>query len=265
MVEQGTHKPLVVGSNPSLATYRHSLCNKKLYSTVRAAQFGPPSQPFWLWRGLCFTIPTPTPTQRLPEQRMKYDLDRYIDRRTTDSVKWRYHDEDVLALWVADMDFLSAQPILDALHDRVDHGIFGYTYDKLIPGLHQTIQERLERLYNWRVEAGEIMFLSGVVVGFNLACHAIGDPGDDVLMQPPVYYPFLSAPGNAGKQAQYAQVHRAGNSFEIDMAAFEQAITERTRLFILCKKVKPSTVLMNGITVIPLDCLQKRLAGWKPK
>ena len=170
---------------------------------------------------------------------MKYDLDRTIDRRTSDSVKWHYYDQDVLPLWVADMDFPSAQPILDALHDRVDHGIFGYTYHKLFPGLHQTLQERLERLYNWHVEPDDILFLSGVVVGFNLACHAFGEPGDDVLVQPPVYFPFLSAPGNAGQRAVYARVDRAGSSYEIDMAAFEQAITERTGLFILCNPHNP--------------------------
>jgi cystathionine beta-lyase len=170
---------------------------------------------------------------------MKYDFDRYIERRAADSIKWHRYDRDVLPLWIADMDFVSAQPILDALHDRVDHGIFGYTRDKLIPGLHQVIRDRLERLYNWHVNIGDILFLSGVVVGFNLACHAIGDPGDDVLMQPPVYYPFLSAPGNAGKQAQYAQVQRAGDCYEIDFDAFERAITDRTGLFILCNPHNP--------------------------
>ena len=73
---------------------------------------------------------------------MRYDLDRTIDRRHSDSVKWQRYDDDILPLWVADMDFVSAQPILDALHERVDHGIFGYTYHKLIPGLCETIQER---------------------------------------------------------------------------------------------------------------------------
>ncbi len=170
---------------------------------------------------------------------MIYDLDRKIERRNTDSIKWRYYDEDVLPLWVADMDLASPQPVLDALHQRIDHGVFGYTSSKLWPDLYAAIRERLDRLYNWQVEDDDILFLPGVVIGFNLACRATGSPGDDVLIQPPVYYPFLSAPGYAGQQAIYAPVHLAGNRYGIDIDAFERAMTPRTRLFILCNPHNP--------------------------
>lgn len=170
---------------------------------------------------------------------MNDDFDCYIDRRHTDSIKWRHYDEDVLPLWVADMDFASPQPVIDALHARVEHGLYGYTSPKLIDGLYEAIQSRLETLYGWQVAADDILFLPGVVVGFNLACHAVGQPGDDVLMQPPVYYPFFPAPANAHRRAVYAQVYPTGNRYELDLDAFEQAITPRTRLFILCNPHNP--------------------------
>jgi cystathionine beta-lyase len=192
---------------------------------------------------------------------MEYNFDRYIERRNTDSVKWHHYDPDVLPLWVADMDLVSAQPILDALHARVDHGIFGYTYAKLIPGLYETIQERLKRLYGWHVDAEDILFLSGVVIGFDLACHAVGEPGDGVLMQPPVYYPFLAAPGHAQKQAQYAQVRRAGNSYEIDWDIFREAITDRTRMFLFCNPHNPvgRVYLRDELERLADLCLQNNM------
>jgi len=170
---------------------------------------------------------------------MRYDLDCIIDRRHSDSIKWRQYDPDVLPLWVADMDFVAPQPVLDALHARVEHGIFGYTSPRLIPDLYEAVQARLQALYGWQVAVEEILFLPGVVVGFNLACHAVGGPGDEVLMQPPVYYPFLSAPGNAGQHAVYAQVQLADTRYVVDFDCFERAITPRTRLFILCNPHNP--------------------------
>ena len=138
---------------------------------------------------------------------MECNLDLCIDRRCTDSAKWGRYDPDVLPLWVADMDFRSPEPVIRALHERVEHGIFGYA----IPPseLTETLLERLETLYGWRVAAEDIVYLPGVVIGFNMACHAAGTPGDGVLVQPPVYYPFFSAPSNAGRVLQMAEVERA--------------------------------------------------------
>jgi cystathionine beta-lyase len=168
---------------------------------------------------------------------MPCDLDQIIDRRGTCCYKWDRYPEDVLPLPVADMDFLSPQPVLRALRQRVDHGVFGYTE---APGaLYDVIRERLDALYGWEVTKEQILFLPGVVVGFNLACHAIGEPGDGVLVQPPVYGPFLSAPGNARRALQCAEVQRSGDRYEVDFDAFEAAITDRTRTFILCNPHNP--------------------------
>jgi cystathionine beta-lyase len=171
------------------------------------------------------------------------DFDQIIDRRHTDSAKWRgydedlLYDEDVLPLCLADMDFAAPEPVIRALEQRVAHGIFGYG---LTPdGLREVIQERLARLYGWRVETDEMHFIPGVVPGFNLACHAIGAPGDEVLVQAPVYSPLLAAPGNAGRTCKVVPLIEGGERYEHDFDAFEQAITERTSLFLLCNPHNP--------------------------
>jgi cystathionine beta-lyase len=98
----------------------------------------------------------------------------------------------------------------------------------------------MERLYQWQVEPDELVFLPGVVVGFNLACHAFTSPGDNVLVQTPVYPPFLSAPGNAGMQRQDAKLSRDSKGhYEIDWQVFEAGFTQQTRVFILCNPHNP--------------------------
>jgi len=168
---------------------------------------------------------------------MPCDLDQIIDRRGTCCYKWDHYPEDVLPLPVADMDFASPDPVRRALYQRVDHGVFGYTAAP--QELYDVIRERLDALYDWEVAEDEILFLPGVVVGFNLACHAIGEPGDAVIVQPPVYGPFLSAPGNAGRSLQCAELQRTGDRYEVDFDAFEAAMTDRTQLFILCNPHNP--------------------------
>ena len=165
------------------------------------------------------------------------DFDRVIDRCRTESDKWCRYDEDVLPLWVADMDFPSPEPVIRALERRVAQGIFGY--DRPPDGLREVIQERLVRLYGWHVEAEEILFLPGVVSGFNLVCHAVGTPGDEVLVEPPVYPPMLRAPGNAGRICRVVPLIERPERYEHDFDAFEQAITERTSLFLLCSPHNP--------------------------
>ncbi|MBL7062741.1 MAG: putative C-S lyase [Anaerolineae bacterium] len=168
---------------------------------------------------------------------MPHDFDQIIDRRHTDSAKWRCYDEDVLPLWVADMDFAVPEPVIRALEERVAHPIFGYG----IPPdtLREVVQERLARLYGWRVETDDIFFLPGVVTGFNLACHAIGAPGDEVLVEAPVYPPMLVAPGHTRRTCKVVPLVEGRERYEHDFDCFERAITERTSLFLLCNPHNP--------------------------
>ena len=84
-----------------------------------------------------------------------YNFEQPIDRRGSDSVKWGYYEEDVLPMWVADMDFVSPTPVLDALRERIEHGVFGYPQEP--PAIRQIIIERMQRTYNWRIEPTDIL------------------------------------------------------------------------------------------------------------
>lgn len=169
---------------------------------------------------------------------MIYDFDRIIDRRGSESVKWHSYGEDALPLWVADMDFPSPEPVIRALRERIEHGVFGYPRE--LPGLRLTLVERLARLYDWQVEPEALIFLPGVVTGFNLATHAVTSPGDGVLAQTPVYYPILYAPGNAGCTLDEMELTRLPDGqYQVDFDLFEETLTARTRIFILCNPHNP--------------------------
>ena len=168
---------------------------------------------------------------------MKYDFDQIIERRGTDSTKWGLYPADVIPLWVADMDFRSAEPIIEALHQRADHGIFGYS--RPARELKLALQDRLKRLYQWQVEEEEILFLPGIVAGLNIAVQSYAAPGDGVLAQPPVYFHFIKDPVRHGRMVDDPPLVKRGDAYSIDFDHFEEAITNRTRLFILCNPHNP--------------------------
>jgi cystathionine beta-lyase len=170
---------------------------------------------------------------------MSYNFDHPIDRRRSDSVKWRAFGEDVLPLWIADMDFASPEPIIHALAERVEHGVFGYGTSRQ-EELREVIVARLEKLYGWTVAAETIVWLPGVVTGFNVACWAVASPGDGILVQTPVYAPILDAPGNSGLTCDEMELTRGANSrYTVDFDRMAATITDRTRAFILCNPHNP--------------------------
>jgi len=166
------------------------------------------------------------------------DFDQFIDRRAPECLKWYVYDADVLPLWVADMDFRAPEPVIQALQQRVAHGVFGYC---LAPSeLREVIVERLARLYGWLVSAEDLVFTPGVVPGFNLAARAVASPGEGMLVQTPVYPPILHAPANCGLAANEMELtRRPDGQYEIDFDLFAAAITERTRVFLLCNPHNP--------------------------
>jgi cystathionine beta-lyase len=168
---------------------------------------------------------------------MKYDFDEVIERKTTDSIKWQWYGNDIIPLWVADMDFVSPEPVIRALHERVDHHVFGYAWAGA--ELVDLIRERLKRLYRWDVQAEHIVFVPGVVTGLNLAFQLYADSGDAVLVQPPVYSHFITDPIIRGRTLVDPPLIKNGDTYEIDFHAFEKAITEQTRIFVLCNPHNP--------------------------
>ncbi len=167
-----------------------------------------------------------------------FDFDRVIDRRSLPGDKWgRYAGRDVLPLWVADMDFAAPRQVLEALHARIDHGVFGYT--AAWPSLVETVVEGLRRDHDWTIDPDWLVWLPGVVTGFNLACAIAGEPGDGVLTPTPVYPPFLTAPAHSGRVLQTADLVLRDGRWEFDWAAMTAAVTPRTRLLMLCSPHNP--------------------------
>lgn len=167
------------------------------------------------------------------------NFDEVIDRRSSESLKWRLFDEDILPLWVADMDFRCPQAIMDALHKRVDHGIFGYG---LVPqNLISLVVQRKKDLFGWEIEPDNVSFVPGVVTGFNLALRTFCKPGDAVIIQTPVYGPFFSAPASGGlKRIDNSLVEHENGRYEVDFDLFEkQIIQNEVKMFILCNPHNP--------------------------
>ena len=119
---------------------------------------------------------------------MTYDFDRLIDRRRTDSQKWQTYGPDVLPLWIADMDFQSPEPVIRALRERVEHGVFGYlTFEQ--PEFHQLFADRLLKRYGWRVSPDAVVIIPGVIPGFNVAGRVLAASGDGLILQTPAHPP----------------------------------------------------------------------------
>ncbi len=168
---------------------------------------------------------------------MQYDFDQVRERRGSDSVKWKKYGNEVLPLWVADMDFISAEPIQRDLRQRVDHGFFGYTQPS--QELCLVIQERMKRIYQWKIQEAELFFLPGLVAGLNLSFYAFAGPEDEILIQPPVYPHFIKDPVIHGRRVVDPPLVQNGDTYEIDFDAFERMIRERTKVFILCNPHNP--------------------------
>ena len=165
------------------------------------------------------------------------------ERRDTFSTKWdRYREgngyRDVLPFWVADMEFRAPEAIVNALRARVDHGVFGYTQ---IPAtLTEATLAFLAERYGWAVEPEWLVWIPGVVPGLNLACAAVGEPGDAVMTAAPVYYPFLSAPENGDRTKIETRLVRAGDRWVMDLDEIAARLTATTRLFMLCNPQNPT-------------------------
>jgi cystathionine beta-lyase len=169
---------------------------------------------------------------------MCYDFDRIIERRATDSIKWRLYGK-AIPMWVADMDFAAPEPVLEALRTRVDHGVFGYAGEP--PELRKTLCAWLRRRFEWDVAPDAFVFVPGVVAAFNVACRALCAPGDGVLLQAPLYPPMRTAPANFGLSCDEMELTRdSSGRYIVDCDRMASTITDRTRLFMLCNPHNPT-------------------------
>ena len=172
---------------------------------------------------------------------MKYNFDEIIPRRGTNSVKWDETSiEDVIPLWVADMDFRTFPPIIEALHRRVDHGVFGYTH---VP---RSYYESVIRWFGKHhglngVVPADIIYTSGVVPAISAIIRGLTLPGDKVLVQTPVYNCFFSSIRNQGCIVEESHLVYENNTYTIDWEDFERKCSDsRVRIFLLCNPHNPA-------------------------
>jgi len=174
---------------------------------------------------------------------MAYDFDRVVDRHGTSSVKWDYEQQytgttGLLPLWVADMDFPVASPILEAIQRRADHGIFGYVREP--ESYFEAAKAWLERRHRWTVRREWMIASPSVLSALSTAILAFTAPGDGICIQPPVYYPFaLRIRGNDRRVVENPLLVRDG-AWEMDLDGLERVMEPGTRMLILCSPHNPA-------------------------
>jgi len=174
---------------------------------------------------------------------MYYNFDEVIDRVNTSSYKYDlrkkiFRDDRVIPMWVADMDFRTPPFIMDALHKRLEHEILGYTF--ISPSFYESAVTWNQHRHNWKIQPGWISFSPGVVPALNLLVLAFTSPGDSIIVQPPVYFPFFTAVTNHGRNLVYNPLRYDGNSYTMDLDDLEARIDMKTRLLILCSPHNPT-------------------------
>ncbi len=180
---------------------------------------------------------------------MSFDFDIAIERAGSDSVKWakyagRIDPGGIIPLWVADMDFAAPPAVIEALHRRLDHGVFGYNQ----PTASQidAVVGYLERHFDWRIDHEWIVWLPGLVSGLNVACRAVGNAGDAVFTATPIYPPFLSAPEYSGRRVASAPLVRDSAGWLWDFPTVDAVLrTSQAKLFLLCHPHNPTGRVWN--------------------
>jgi len=177
---------------------------------------------------------------------MKYDFDTYIDRKKSNCFKWdfgKYNKPDMIPVWVADMDFLSPPEITEALHNRIEHGVFGYTFPP--EELSEVLIERLKSLYNWEIKSDWIVWLPGLVTGFNVACKTTASANDNIATAIPVYYPFLQAPQNNNQTITTIPMLKKDNRWTLDFDLIEKLVSRKTKMFLFCNPHNPGATIFS--------------------
>jgi len=173
---------------------------------------------------------------------MKYDFDTVIDRKGTSSVKYDlagklFGDSGVLPMWVADMDFPVADFILEAITERIKHPVLGYTYRS--ESFSTAVASWMQIRHGWAVETSDICFSPGIVPALNMCVMEFSEPGDRIVVQPPVYFPFFTAVTNHKRELVYNQLVKKGGGYEMDFDHLENTFREGARIFFLCHPHNP--------------------------
>lgn len=188
-------------------------------------------------------------------------FNQVIERRGTDSMKWdmtkeRFGGEDLLPMWVADMDFRAPQAVLDALHAKVEHGIFGYPAHS--KSVDVAVQGWLKRRYHWEVDASAFIYTNGIVPTISYIIQAFTEPGDEVIIQTPVYYPFYDVVKKNNRELVRNPLSFDGDIYEMDLNHLEEVITANTKMLVLCHPHNPVGRVWKRVELEKLAAICKK-------
>ena len=176
---------------------------------------------------------------------MTYDFDKIIDRSGSGDLKHevlkeRYGRSDLLPLWVADMDFETPQFITDALRQRLDHSLFGYTVvpDELWTSIIQWIRDH----HQWEVKREWLTYIPGIVKGIGMAINVFVKEDEKVIIQPPVYHPFRLTPEGNGRKVVYNPLKEVNGTYKMDFEQLAEVVDDKCRLLILSNPHNPAGV-----------------------
>lgn len=191
----------------------------------------------------------------------KYDFDCPIERRGTHSLKYDglkqyYSREDLIPLWVADMDFATPDFIRKAIAERLEHPILGYTM--AYEGYWQSIERWLFKRHGWQVEREWLRYIPGIVKGIGMAINAFTEQGDKIIIQPPVYHPFRLVPEHNSREVVLNPLRRTEQGYEMDFEHLEQVIDSRCKLLILANPHNPVGITWSKQTLSRLAEIASR-------
>lgn len=166
------------------------------------------------------------------------DFDKKINRHQTNSYKWDKYSEDVLPLWVADMDFEVAEPIKQALAKIVNHGVIGYS--RTPDELREVVLERLKNKHQWDVQKEWIVWLPGLVPGLHTSARCISEDYISVMTSSPVYRPFLEAAELGNRRLQDIPFVWKNDRWEMDFEEMQKSVNPSTKLYMLCNPHNPN-------------------------
>ena len=173
---------------------------------------------------------------------MSWDFDKTFERDGTDCIKYDLRKDifgtgDVIPMWVADMDFEAPDFIVRALQKRLDHHIYGYSFRR--PEYYQSIIDWMAFRHSWKIQKDWICFSPGVVPALNLCTMAFTRPGEKIIVQPPVYFPFFSATESNGRQLVYNQLKETNGIWSMDLDSLIESIDDSTKMIMLCNPHNP--------------------------
>lgn len=184
---------------------------------------------------------------------MKTNFDEIIDRRGTQAIKTDFLDklygrEDLIPLWVADMDFKTPDCIVEALRERFNHQIYGYSTPP--ESYWQSIINWEKQLHGWEISREELSFIPGIVKGIAFVLQCFTSPGDGVIIQPPVYMPFIHVPNNTGRRLLMNLLIRTEEGYDMDLEGLEEICkTSSPKLLILCNPHNPAGIVWSMETL----------------